>query len=67
MDQGASRVKSWRHVGGRFIDTRFDVGDGKQFRPVYQTEAGPWAIGDPPGLIPLYCACGDDVPREWLS
>jgi putative DNA primase/helicase len=34
---------------------RFDAADGsKTYRPVHVLPEGSWAIGDPPGLLPLY-------------
>jgi putative DNA primase/helicase len=60
------------HEGQRFEIMRiyrFDVGekdDGrkeKEFRPVH-ADAGGWALGDPPGKLPLYCLpeLGGDEP-----
>lgn len=43
---------------------RFDIREGeKEFRPVHWTGKG-WALGDPPGKLPLYCLpeLGGDDP-----
>jgi hypothetical protein len=41
---------------------RFAMPDGeKEFRPVHPVANG-WAIGDPPGLLPLYR--GDELPED---
>ncbi len=32
---------------------RFQISDGKQFRPLHQTADG-WIVGDPPGVLPIY-------------
>lgn len=33
---------------------RFDPPGGKTYRPVHRTDDGSWAMGDPPGKLPLY-------------
>jgi len=47
---------------------RFDTeGGGKQYRPVHpvQTDSGvQWAIGDPPGLLPLYRV--NELPEDGI-
>jgi len=39
-----------------FTVVRFDFENGreKQFRPIHKADSG-WVIGDPPGLLPLFC------------
>jgi hypothetical protein len=33
---------------------RYDTADGKTYRPFHRLPSGSWAVGDPPGLLPLY-------------
>jgi len=54
-------VAVWTYPGDAARVARFNLKDGgKEFRPVHRLENGAWAIGDPPGLWPLYRV--DELP-----
>ena len=66
IGRGAEFYGAWdyRDASGRHVMAvvRFDLEDGsKQFRPIHHTKEG-WRIGDPPGLLPLYCL--PDLPPK---
>jgi hypothetical protein len=47
---------TYRHADGKpvMVVGRFDGADGKTYRPAHALPDGSWAVGDPPGLLPLY-------------
>lgn len=57
--KGAKLRDQWHYHRADYEDAmtvvRFDLPDGsKQFRPFHPTGGG-WAVGDPEGVLPLYC------------
>jgi hypothetical protein len=43
------------HGNPVMVVARFDAADGsKTYRPLHRLSDGSWAMGDPPGLLPLY-------------
>jgi AAA domain len=57
---GGKLVKVWQYPRDVMRVGRFDLDDGsKQFRPIHHLPNG-WAVGDPPGPLPLYR--GDELP-----
>ena len=59
--RGGTLVVVWKYPGDVARVARFNLKDGsKEFRPVYRLDNGAWAIGDPPGLWPLYRV--DELP-----
>jgi putative DNA primase/helicase len=53
------KTESWGYHNAHgevvMVVARFDAGDGsKNYRPFHPLPDGSWAMGDPPGLLPLY-------------
>ena len=59
--KGGKLVGVWTYPGDVARVARFSLeGGDKEFRPVHRLDNGAWAIGDPPGLWPLYRV--DELP-----
>jgi putative DNA primase/helicase len=59
--EGGKLAVVWKYPGDVARVARFNLKDGsKEFRPVHRLDIGAWAIGDPPGLWPLYRV--DELP-----
>ena len=59
IEPGPVTTQSWTyhdaHGNPVMAVGRFNSGDGsKTYRPVHRLPDGSWAMGDPPGLLPLY-------------
>jgi len=52
--KGGKLVATWVYPGDTFRVGRFNVPGDKTCRPVHRLPHGAWAVGDPPGLLPLY-------------